>query len=82
MNIVYLIVFGLVVGFIANILDPDKDSGLLGTIILGVLGSILGGFLGELIFGTRVTDFNFSSFIVAVAGALILQFISRVFREV
>lgn len=83
MNILAWILFGLVVGFIANALDPrPNEGGLLGTILLGILGALLGGFLGDLLFGIGVTGFNLSSFIVAVIGSLVLLFLSRAFRRV
>ncbi len=81
MNILTWIVFGLVVGFIANAIDPQPaKGGMLGAVLLGVLGALLGGFLGDLIFGVGVTGFNLSSFIVAVIGSLILLAVSRAFR--
>lgn len=81
MNILTWIVFGLVVGIIANLIDPSSErGGIFGAILLGVLGALLGGFLGDLIFGVGVTGFNLSSFIVAVIGSLILLALSRAFR--
>lgn len=82
MNILTWIVFGLVVGIIANLIDPKPaQDGVFGTVLLGVLGALLGGFLGDLIFGVvGVTGFNLSSFIVAVIGSLILLALSRAFR--
>ncbi|KKS70161.1 MAG: Transglycosylase-associated protein [Candidatus Daviesbacteria bacterium GW2011_GWA2_42_7] len=74
MNILTWIVFGLVVGIIANLIDPKPaQGGMSGTILLG-------GFLGDLIFGVGVIGFNLSSFIVAVIGSLILLALSRAFR--
>lgn len=73
------IVFGLVIGVIANIIDPyPSRGGLLGSIILGILGAVLGGVLGNLVFGISISGFNFPSFAVAVLGSLILLFISRI----
>lgn len=81
MNILTWILFGLVVGVIANVIDPNPArGGMFGTILLGVLGALLGGFLGDLIFGVGVTGFNLSSFIVAVIGSLVLLALSRAFR--
>ena len=81
MNILTWIVFGLIVGLVANLLDPDPaQGGVLGAVILGILGAVLGGFLGDLVFGVGVSGFNISSFIVAIAGSLILLFIGRAFR--
>lgn len=78
MNILAWILFGLIVGFIANLIDPaPNEGGLIGNMILGILGALLGGFLGNLIFGVGVSGFDPSSFIVAVAGALILLFARR-----
>ena len=72
MNILSWVLFGLVVGIIANYIDPQKaQGGLMGAIVLGVLGALLGGFVGDLIFGVGVTGFNISSFIVAVIGTLV-----------
>lgn len=78
MNILAWIVFGLIVGVIANLVDPrPSQGGVLGAIVLGIVGAIVGGFVGNLLFGVGVTGFNISSFIVAVAGALVLLFGAR-----
>lgn len=80
MNIVTWVLFGLVVGIVANLLDPVSASrGWLGTIAVGILGSLLGGFLGDLIFGVGVTGFNLPSFILAVIGSLLVIFTNRTF---
>ena len=82
MNILAWILFGLIVGWIANVIDPTPArGGLLGTILLGILGALLGGFLGNLIFGVGVNGFDLSSFIVAVIGSLILLSVGRSFRR-
>ncbi len=82
MNILIWMVFGVIVGFIANLLDPNPlRGGLLGGLVLGVLGAILGGFLGDLLFGgIGLPGFNLSSFIVAAIGSLVLLFISHAFK--
>lgn len=78
MDILTWIVFGLIVGVIANIIDPrPAQGGIIGAIILGIVGALVGGFIGNLIFGVDVTGFNFPSFIVAVLGALGVLFIGR-----
>ena len=78
MDIIFWVVFGLIVGAIANILDPrPSQGGILGAVVLGVVGAVVGGFLGNWLFGVGVTGFNFSSFIVAVAGSLLVLFASR-----
>jgi uncharacterized membrane protein YeaQ/YmgE (transglycosylase-associated protein family) len=82
MNILSWIIFGLIVGVVANLIDPrPAKGGIFGAIILGILGSLLGGFLGNMLFGVSVTGFNFGSFAVAVAGALVLLVIGRLFSR-
>lgn len=77
MDIIYWIVFGLITGSIANFLSPSSNGGILGSIVLGIIGAIVGGYLGSRFFGVGVTGFNLMSFLVAVAGALLTLFISR-----
>lgn len=80
MNLIFWIIFGLLVGIVANLIDPYlEEGGWLGTIILGILGAILGGFLGNLVFGIGISGFNFPSLAVAVLGSLFLLFIGRAF---
>lgn len=82
MNIILYAVFGLIVGSLANWIDPEpSQGGILGSMVLGVVGSVVGGYLGEAIFGVGVTGFNLPSVLVAVAGALILLFVLRMFRR-
>lgn len=82
MSILTWIIFGLIVGVIANVLDPaTEQGGLLGAIVLGIAGAIVGGILGNLIFGVGVSGFNLSSFVVAVLGSLLLLFIGKVFSR-
>lgn len=81
MNIITWILFGLLVGLVANILDPTPSrGGLLGSIVLGIIGALVGGFLSSLLFGISITGFNFTSFAVAVLGALIVLYIGRAVR--
>ena len=79
MSILYWIIFGLIAGSIANFLAPNSHGGILGSIVLGIIGAIVGGYLGQRFFGVDVTGFNLMSFIVAVAGALIVLFIASLF---
>ncbi len=78
-SIVYWIVFGLIAGSIANFISPSSSGGILGSIVLGIIGAVVGGFLGQRLFGVDVTGFNVMSIIIAVAGALVVIFIARLF---
>jgi uncharacterized membrane protein YeaQ/YmgE (transglycosylase-associated protein family) len=79
MGFIYWIVFGLIAGSIANVLSPGSQGGLIGSIILGIVGAVVGGYLGERFFGVGVSGFNIMSFVVAVSGALLVIFLSRMF---
>ncbi len=82
MNFLSWILFGLIVGIVANAIDPQPEQGgIFGAIILGVVGSLVGGFLADLFFGVGISGFDFTSFIVAVAGSLVLLFIGRALRR-
>lgn len=72
------IVFGLIAGSIANFLDPDPSrGGIFGSIVLGIVGALVGGWVGSAIFGVSVTGFNFTSFLVAIAGSLLVLAVGR-----
>lgn len=78
MNILSWILFGLIAGIIANLIDPrPAQGGILGAIVLGIVGALLGGFLANLFFGLEITGFNITSFIIAVAGSLLVLVIGR-----
>jgi uncharacterized membrane protein YeaQ/YmgE (transglycosylase-associated protein family) len=79
-NILLWCLFGLVAGAVAQIIMPGKDPGQswspMGFVItacIGILGAVVGGWLGSKLFNLDVTaGFNLQSFLVAVAGALVL----------
>ncbi len=77
MDILYWVIFGLIAGSIANFIAPSSQGGIVGSIVLGIIGAIVGGYLGQRFFGVGITGFNLISFVVAVAGSLIVLFISR-----
>lgn len=82
MDILTWALFGLIVGVVANLIDPrPARGGLIGSIILGVVGALVGGWLGNFIFGVGVTGFNISSFIVAILGSLIVLAIGRMLSK-
>ncbi len=75
MSIIIWIVFGAVVGWLANMFMKGSGIGLIGNIIVGILGSFLGGFISSFLgFGT-VTGFDLRSLIIAFLGSCLLIFI-------
>ena len=81
MGIILWIVFGAIVGWIANILMKNGDEGILMDIIIGIIGASLGGFLMNILGNSGVTGFNVYSLFVAVIGAMVLIWISRILRR-
>lgn len=83
MSVLSWIIFGLIAGTLANIIDPRPSSGgIVGAIILGIVGALVGGFLANMLLGIDVTGFNLTSFVVAIAGSLLLLFVGRALRQV
>ena len=73
MGIISWIVFGLVAGIFAKFLMPGDDpGGFLKTTGLGVVGALVGGFIATRIGFGDVTGFNLRSFVIAIAGALLV----------
>ena len=84
MDVVSWLLFGLIVGIVANAIDPrPNQGGLVGSLMLGVSGALLGGFMANLIFGyTAPQGFNMMSFLVAIIGSFALLMLSRAFRNI
>ena len=78
--ILFLLVVGLIGGFIARTLVPGRDSlSLGGTLLLGIVGSFIGGFLGYLLFRNDANDgaFQASGIIGSIVGSVIALLIYR-----
>jgi uncharacterized membrane protein YeaQ/YmgE (transglycosylase-associated protein family) len=78
--ILFLLVVGLIGGFIARALVPGRDSlSLGGTLLLGIVGSFIGGFLGYLLFRNDANDgaFQASGIIGSIIGSVIALLIYR-----
>ena len=79
MGIIAWIVLGLLAGLIARAILPGRDSvGIIATMLIGVAGALIGGFVAELLdFGGLGTFFELRTWIIAVAGAMLLLVIHR-----
>ena len=78
--LLYLLIIGLVAGFLARALVPGPDPmGIGGTIVLGILGSFIGGFLGWLLFGEDFDEgaLQASGIIGSIIGAVIALLVYR-----
>jgi uncharacterized membrane protein YeaQ/YmgE (transglycosylase-associated protein family) len=78
--IIYLLVIGLIAGFIARALVPGKDSMTVGaTIVLGIVGSFVGGFIGYVLTHHDANDgaLQASGIIGSIVGAVIALLVYR-----
>ena len=78
--IIWLLIVGLIVGAIARLLLPGRDSiGIFGTIVLGIVGSFIGGFLENLIehHTMSIHSFHPVGLIGSVIGAFVLLLLLR-----
>lgn len=78
--ILFLIVIGIIAGFIARLLVPGRDSmSVLETMVLGIIGSFIGGFLGWAIFGKDFAEgaLQASGIIGSIVGAVLALLIYR-----
>ena len=78
--ILYLLVIGLIAGFIARAIVPGKDSMSIGaTIVLGIVGSFIGGFIGYVLTHHDASDgaFQASGIIGSIVGAVIALLVYR-----
>jgi uncharacterized membrane protein YeaQ/YmgE (transglycosylase-associated protein family) len=71
-------VFGLVIGLIARMLYPGRQSmGFLATMLLGIAGSLLGGFISWAMgFRPEEGALRGGGFIMSIVGALIVVWLS------
>ncbi|HOX25608.1 MAG TPA: GlsB/YeaQ/YmgE family stress response membrane protein [Candidatus Krumholzibacteria bacterium] len=82
MGILSWIVMGLIVGVIAKFIMPGKDpGGIIVTILLGIAGAFVGGFIGSALGLGTITGFNFGSFLLSIAGAILLLILYRLIKK-
>jgi uncharacterized membrane protein YeaQ/YmgE (transglycosylase-associated protein family) len=78
--ILFLVVVGLIAGFIARALVPGRDSmGIGGTMLLGMIGSFVGGFIGYALFNKDGDEgaFQASGIIGSIVGAVVALLVYR-----
>lgn len=81
MGIILWIIFGAIVGWIASMIaGTNREQGAIGNILVGILGAFLGGMLARVIGIGDITGFNLGSFLIALAGAVVLLMIYKAIR--
>ncbi len=79
MNIIGWIILGGLAGWVASmIMGSNAQQGVIGNIVVGIIGAFVGGFVMSLFGGSGVTGFNFTSFLVALLGAVIALWVLKV----
>ncbi|HEX9146431.1 MAG TPA: GlsB/YeaQ/YmgE family stress response membrane protein [Candidatus Binatia bacterium] len=82
MGILAWIIFGLIAGALAKFIMPGDDpGGFIVTTIIGIVGAVIGGFIAVQLGWGDVTGFDLRSFVIAIAGALILLFGYRLLKR-
>ena len=82
MGILAWIIFGLIAGALAKFIMPGDDpGGFIVTTIIGIVGAVIGGFIAVQLGWGDITGFDLRSFVIAIAGALILLFGYRLLKR-
>ncbi len=75
MSIIGWVVLGLIAGFIGSKIVNRQCQGVLLDMVLGILGAVVGGKVANAFGASGVTGFNIYSFIVAIAGSVLVLWI-------
>ena len=81
MSLLVWVVLGLVSGFIASKIVNKTGEGFFLDIALGVIGAVIGGWLLGYFGKSGVTGLNLYSFLVAIAGAVLLLIVYHAIRR-
>ena len=72
-QILGLIVVGLIIGALARLIKPGRQSmSILATMLLGVVGAIIGGLIADWLNVGSITELNFWGFLFALLAAVLL----------
>lgn len=73
MYILYWIIFGAIVGWVASILSHNNARmGIISNIIVGLIGSVIGGAIASFAGIASFSSFSLWGFVFAVIGAMLL----------
>ena len=76
------LILGFLAGYIAKLIMPGPDGGVVLTTILGIVGAVVGGFIGTFFGYARISSFDniggsLPSFVFSVLGAIVVLAIFR-----
>jgi uncharacterized membrane protein YeaQ/YmgE (transglycosylase-associated protein family) len=80
MGLIYLMIVGLIAGWLAGQVMKGGGYGVLADIVLGILGGIVGGWVFGIL-GVWPGGGMVGSIIVAFVGAVMLVWISRALKR-
>jgi uncharacterized membrane protein YeaQ/YmgE (transglycosylase-associated protein family) len=78
--IIYLIIVGIVAGYLGRLLVPGPDPmSFVQTVLLGIVGSFIGGFLGYVLFNEDFEEgaFQAAGFFGSIIGAVLAVLVWR-----
>lgn len=78
-NLLWMIIVGLIAGWLAGYLMQGRGFGILGNIGVGIVGAVLGGFIFNML-GIAV-DSTMVEIIMATVGAVVLLVIIGLIRR-
>ena len=76
LSVIGRLLLGALIGWLASKIMHGK-GGLIRNIIVGIAGSVLGGWLADWVGIGTGNIFSFGGFLIAVGGACLLIFFSR-----
>ena len=80
MDLLWLIVVGLIAGWLAGKLVKGGGYGIVGDIVVGVLGALVGGFLFEAL-GVSTEGGFIGTIVMATFGAVVLIVALRMIKR-
>ena len=80
MQLIWLLMIGLVAGWLAGQLSKSQGFGVVGNMVVGILGAVFGGFLFRLL-GIYPSGGFLSHVVTATIGAIILLYLVRIIKS-
>jgi uncharacterized membrane protein YeaQ/YmgE (transglycosylase-associated protein family) len=80
MELLWLVIVGLIAGWLAGTLVRGGGFGVVGDIAVGIIGALLGGYLFRT-FGFSAGGGLLGSIIVATVGAVVLVLLLRLIKR-
>ena len=77
-SLIWMVVIGILVGWVASLLVEGKGLGLLPDMVIGILGAFVGSFLADK-FNVHFAGF-WGSLAVSVFGAVVLLVLIRLLK--